>query len=173
MNYWDKCNGISDRGEMVNKLICITAFAFGKERWSTSLWRGIRIIQKLFKCQPNPWMPLMHLMKKNIQLIKCLLTAKEISLVMKPQCLRKQLTAVSVNSFHQTAVRSWEEPFSNHLITDTGLDSFIFTWSDKVKMFVLSSPSSPSKAVEYLEVSTCECDVTVYKSPKTIPAISK
>lgn len=153
---------------MVNKLICITVCAFSKERWSTSLWRGKRTSQKLLKCQANPWTPLIHLMKNNIQVIKCLLTIKKKpSLVMKSQCLRKQLITVSVNSFHQATDRSWEEPFSNHPITDIAVESFIYTWSDRGKMFGLSSPSPPRKAVEYLEVPTCE--VAVCKSHQMKP----
>lgn len=135
--------------------------------------RGKRIIQKLFKCQANPWMPPMHLMKNNIQLIKCLLTTKEILLCHEVSMPEKTTYPVSVNSFHQDIDRSWEEPFSNHLITDTGVDSFIYTWSDKGKMFVLSFPSPPSKAVEYLEVCTSECEVAVCKSHQTKPVITE
>lgn len=93
------------------------------------------------------------------------------SLVMKSQCLRKQFITVSINSFHQAIDRSWEEPFSNHLITDIAVESFIHTFSDKGKLFALSSPSPPSKAVECLEVSTRE--VAVCKSHQAKPVITE
>lgn len=60
----------------------------------------------------------------------------------------------------------------NHLaiITDIAVESFIYTFSDKGKLFALSSPSPLSKAVECLEVSTPE---VVYKSHQAKPVITE
>lgn len=87
---------------------------------------------------------------------------------MKSQFLRKQLITVTVDPFHQAIDRSWEEPFNNHLITDILVESFSYTWSNKGKMFGLYSPLPPSKAVEYLDVSTCEVAVCKSHQAKTV-----
>lgn len=55
------------------------------------------------------------------------------------------------------------------IITDTAVESFIYTFSDKGELFALSSPSPLSKALECLEVSTRE--VAVYKSHQAKPVI--
>lgn len=155
---------------MVSKLICIIACAFSKERQFISLWRGKGISHKLLRCPANHWVLPMHVMKNNIQLIES--SDLERNPLLSLSCLKKQFITVSINSFHQAIDRSWEEPFSNHLITDMAVESFIYTFSDKGKLFALSSPSQHhSKAVECLEVSIRE--VAVYKSHQAKPVITE